>query len=187
MAQSKILLDSNSYFRLAKSIHPLLFQEFGDESYCLYVLKELQDEYDRQPRLQTKFPWVDNPEYRANRSKSLTLSRRQKKELPTVFDFMWDHVLTELPGPSRVDVRILSHGYVLGIPVVTDDIDMRALAGVFKVQVLKTLELLKLMLEAGHITMEKVRQIAAYWSYDDDRPAEYARDFIRLFDETPPP
>ena len=34
-AQAKILLDSNSYFRLAREIHPLLFQEFGDKNYCL--------------------------------------------------------------------------------------------------------------------------------------------------------
>jgi hypothetical protein len=108
VAQTKILLDSNSYFRLAKSIHPLLFQEFGRERYCLYVLRELQDEFDRQPRLQRKFSWVDNPEFRENRSKMLSLSRIQNNKLPTVFDFMWDHVLAELPGPSRVDVTILS-------------------------------------------------------------------------------
>ena len=45
MPQSKVLVDSNSYFRLAKSIHPLLFQTFGDEEYCLYVLPELDRAY----------------------------------------------------------------------------------------------------------------------------------------------
>lgn len=58
MPQSKILVDSNSYFRLAKSIRPLLNVTFGDEDYCLYVLKELEKEYDRNSRLQTKFEWV---------------------------------------------------------------------------------------------------------------------------------
>ena len=82
MAQSKIILDSNSYLRLAKSIHPLLFQEFGDVRYCLYVLSALQKEYDREPRLQNKFPWVDDPQFHANRDQSLTLSRKQQKELP---------------------------------------------------------------------------------------------------------
>lgn len=110
MAQAKILLDSNSYFRLAKSIRPLLFHEFGRKSYCLYVLPELQDEYDRQPRLKIKFPWVDDPEFSSNRSKRLTLSRKQSKEILTVFDFIWDHVMSTLPGPSRVDARALSCG-----------------------------------------------------------------------------
>jgi len=187
VAQSKILLDSNSYFRLAKSLHPLLFQEFGNEKYCLYVLKELQEEYDRQPRLQAKFPWVDDPEIHANRSKSITLSKKQKNQIPCVCDHIWDYVLTVLPGPSRVDVTILSHAYVLGIPVVTDDGDMRALADIFEIPTFKTLGLLKLMLEANHIGIEKVRQIAAFWSYEDDRPADYARDFKRLFGESAPP
>ena len=40
--QSKILIDTNAYFRLAQSIRPLLKVEFGDEEYCLYVIKELQ-------------------------------------------------------------------------------------------------------------------------------------------------
>ena len=55
MAQTKLLLDSNVYFRLAKEIHPLLFQEFGDECYCLYVLEELQAEYDCSPVFKPNF------------------------------------------------------------------------------------------------------------------------------------
>lgn len=49
MSQSRILLDSNAYFRLAQSIRPLLNAPFGKDNYCLYVLKELQDEYEKNP------------------------------------------------------------------------------------------------------------------------------------------
>lgn len=186
MAQSKILLDSNCYFRLARSIHPLLFRQFGAECYCLYVLPELQAEYDREPRLQNRFPWVNEPEFRNNRIQRLTLSRKQQADRPTVFEFMWEHVTTELPGPSKVDVTALSYGYVLGIPVVTDDIDMCDLAKVFGVRVMTTLELLRLMLDAGHIDLAKVRQIAAYWAYEDDRPAHFSLDYKGLFGEPAP-
>lgn len=187
MAQTKILLDTNSYFRLAKSIHPLLFQEFGDKCCCLYVLEELEQEYVRNPRLQNKFSWVNDREYRENRTQRLTLSRQQKKELPTVYEFLWNHVQTELPGPSRLDVTALSHGHVLGISVVTDDADMITLAKVFDVKIIKTLELLKLMLDSAHIDMAAVHRIAAYWSYEDDRPKDYYKDYRRLFGEEPPP
>ena len=37
MAQQKLLLDSNAYLRLARSIHPLLFVEFGEDRTCLYL------------------------------------------------------------------------------------------------------------------------------------------------------
>ena len=33
MPQSKILLDTNAYLRLAHNLHPLLFQEFGKKKY----------------------------------------------------------------------------------------------------------------------------------------------------------
>lgn len=187
MAQTKILLDSNSYFRLAKSIHPLLFQEFGDKSYCLYVLEELEREYARNPRLNNKFAWVNDPEYRENRAQRLTLSRLQKKELSTVYEFLWNHVQTVLPGPSRIDVTALCHGYVLGITVITDDADMIALAKAFDVNVKKTLELLRLMMDSGHVDIAAVRRVAAYWSYEDDRPKDYHTDYRRLFGEDPPP
>lgn len=186
MAQAKILLDSNAYFRLAKEIHPLLFQEFGREAYCLYVLKDLQAEYDRSRRLQTKFPWVDDPEYRANRCKPLSLSKRQKTDITIAEGIMWEAVLTEVPGPNRIDVSNLAHGYVLDIPVVTDDIDMTTLARMFNVPIMSTLQLLKLMLNRGHITIHDIRRIAGFWQWLGDLPGRFVSEYKKLFKEAPP-
>lgn len=186
MAQTKLLLDSNSYFRLAKEIHPLLFQEFGSERYCLYVLPELQQEYDRAPRLQRLFPWVDEDEFHRNRSKTLTLSRKNKKAIETAQDAMWDTVQTECPGPSRVDARVLAHAYVLGIEAVTDDGDMRILAEIYDVPTICTLDLMKIMLDAEHIEMLDVRRIVMSWAADRDFPGGFNGDYRRLFGERPP-
>ncbi len=187
MAQSKILLDSNTYFRLAKSIHPLLFCPFGKKECCLYVAKELDDEYSRSPRLRSKFAWVDDAEFRENRKHRLTLSRSQRNsELPTVYEFLWDHAITSELGVSRVDVTILAYGYVLNIPVVTDDRDMHALAQEYDIVVWTTLDLLHLMLKESHIDMAKVRQVAGFWSYEQDLPADFVKDYERLFGELPP-
>jgi hypothetical protein len=60
MPQGRILLDSNAYFRLAQSIRSLLNSPFGEKKYCLYVIKELQAEYEKNSRLKSKFPWVNN-------------------------------------------------------------------------------------------------------------------------------
>ncbi|MCU7844672.1 MAG: DNA-binding protein [Candidatus Thiodiazotropha sp. (ex Monitilora ramsayi)] len=187
MAQSKILLDSNTYFRLAKSIHPLLFCPFGRKEYCLYVAKELDDEYCRSPRLRTKFAWVDDAEFRENRKQRLTLSRSQRNtELPTVYEFLWDQAINSELGVSRVDVTVLAYGYVLNIPVITDDRDMQALAQEYGVEVWTTLELLHLMLEESRIDMSKIRQIAGFWGYEQDLPADFVQDYSRLFGESPP-
>ncbi|MGB0723314.1 MAG: DNA-binding protein [Gammaproteobacteria bacterium] len=187
MAQLKILLDTNSYFRLAKSVHPLLGEPFGDENYCLYVLPEVDLELRRQPRLQSKFPWAGDEEFAEPRRKKPGMSRPQARERKVVYDFLWDHVQNELPGPSPVDCTVLSYASVLGIEVVTDDKDMRELADAFGIATLSTLQLVKRMLDCGHIGMGEVRRIAAYWSYQDDRPRNYAKDYRRLFGEEAPP
>ena len=186
MAQSKILVDTNAYFRLAQSIRPLLKTEFGDPAYCLYVIKELQDEYNKNPRLRNKFPWVNDLEYSENRSYRLQLSKQEKKEFEQAFDFIFDHKRSAYPTVSRVDVTVLAHAYVLGLPVVTDDTDMLALAKDFGLKTLKTLDLLKLMLECGHIDIAKVREIVGYLSFQNDRPKEFRTDYKRLFREELP-
>ncbi len=186
MAQSKILLDSNAYFRLAKSIHPLLDVVFGEQNYCLYVLKELDDEFSRNKRLKTEFGWVDEEEYVVNRGKRLALSRKEQREIKITVEFLWRHKIDNELGISKVDILCLAHSYVLSIPVVTDDADMLEVAESFAIQAMKTLKLMRLMLDCGYVDIGRVRQIAAYWEYISDKPGGFRDDYIWLFDEKPP-
>jgi hypothetical protein len=186
MAQSKNLLDSNSYFRLAKSIHPLLDTVFGDENYCLYVLKELDDEFYRNKRLKNKFAWVGDDEYTANRRKRLTLSRNDIGQIKLVAGFLRQHKVENTLGISEVDIQCLAHGQVLDIPVVTDDGDMLLAAVDFDINTMKTLELMRIMLDCAHIDMAKVRQVVAFWAYECDKPGGFRGDYIRIFNENPP-
>lgn len=71
MPPVRLVLDSNSYFRLARSIRPLLDASFGPEPCRLAVLKELDEEFNRSTRLQSKFFWVREPEYQQDRRKGL--------------------------------------------------------------------------------------------------------------------
>jgi len=57
--EKKLLIDSNSYFRLAQSLHPLLNSTFGKDYYCIYILKECDQEYNENQALQNKFSWVN--------------------------------------------------------------------------------------------------------------------------------
>ena len=186
MSQSRILVDSNAYFRLAKSIHPLLNVVFGNKRYCLYVIKELQDEYNRSPRLKNAFSWVNDPEYMENRSHVLKITKEEKPEIRRAYDFILDYVRNVHPGVSKVDVLCLAHAEQLRIPVVTDDEEMRTVAEEYGITTYKTLELLKLMLDCRHIGIEKVREIAAYWTYLNDKPKDFIADYKKLFGEAPP-
>jgi len=179
--QRKLLLDTNAYLRLARSIHPLLFTEFGGDRNCIYLTEEFEREFARSRRLRGKFPWVDEPEYRDNRNVRLQIGRKQRREIKTAIDFIRDQADADALGVSTVDVSVIGHAFVLEIGAVTDDVDMRALGATFGIEIMSTLSLLKLMVDAGHIDLAKVRQIAGYWRHERDLPAGFARDYRRLF------
>ena len=154
---------------------------------CLYLTDEFEREFARSQRLRSKFPWVgDLPEYRENRDVRLQIGRKQRRAIRPAIEFIGDQADADALGVSAVDVSVLGHATILEIGVVTDDRDMRALGSSFGVEVMSTLSLLKLMLDAGHIDLARVRQIAAYWRHERDLPAKFGRDYRRLFGEPPP-
>ena len=69
----------------------------------------------------------------------------------------------------------------MSVPVVTDDQDMKELAAMFDARVLSTLEVLKIMLDNGHIEMRAIDGMVDYWRYMSDRPANMDEDYARLF------
>ncbi|MCH7869609.1 MAG: DNA-binding protein [Myxococcales bacterium] len=186
MAQRKILLDSNSYLRLAQTIHPLLQVEFGEECHCLYAIRELQQEFDRSSRLQTKFHWVNDPQYAKNRSRSITVTRKQAKTITLTISVIKGEARQRGLDTSPVDASALATASVLEVPLVTDDGDMLTLADIFDIKAMKTLELLRLMLDCNHATMQQVIAAAGYWRYAQDLPKDYEADFRRLFRKRPP-
>jgi hypothetical protein len=186
MSLCRILIDSNVYFRLAQTLHPLLNSTFGEKRCCLFIIKQLQAEYDKSLRLKNTFPWVNDPEYVENRSNVLEVTKEEKIYIIRAYDFILDFVRNVYPGVSKVDVCCLAHAEQLGIPVVTDDGDMRTVAENYKIRTYKTIELLKLMLDCGYIDMDKIRNIARYWKSHHDLPGDFFSDYKRLFGELPP-
>ncbi|WP_407829532.1 PIN domain-containing protein [Shewanella algae] len=180
MPQSKILVDTNAYLRLAKTIRPLLFVPFGDDDYCLYILPELNDELSNR-KLQSKFPWTEEDEFIENRKSFPVIGKKQKNSVNESFEYIWDHVQTELPGPSRVDALYIAYALELDVPVVTDDQDMIELAKVFDAKVMTTLELLRLMLNCGHTDIKTINGLVEFWKYFSDMPANFKADYQRLF------
>ncbi|WP_137279320.1 DNA-binding protein [Pseudomonas rhizoryzae] len=181
MPQSKILIDTNSYLRLAREIRPFLCVEFGSACYCLYALAQLGEEILASHRLRNKFAWSLENEHIIERQRTVSLSRKERKDIQQAFDFIWDYVETDLPGPSKVDANYLAHSYVLKIPVVTDDRDMLELAASFGIEAHKSLDLLALMHSCEHISLGKIYSIIHLWIYNKDTPADMHSDFPRIF------
>jgi len=190
MPPVRLVLDSNSYFRLACSIRPLLDASFGPEPCRLAVIKELDDEFSRSQRLRSKFGWVLETEYRQDRLKGLlTVTRQQRKNIDLAFEYILNHDALEGRGVSPVDIRVLATAYVLGYAAVTDDGDMRKVAADLCIQTYSTLELMKQMLDRGFIDMGQVHQVVEYWDFDHDLPAPpaiFRPEFKRIFGEDMP-
>ncbi len=181
-----ILVDSCAYFRLAKSIHPLLKMPFGEEKHVLGVIRELNEEYKQNPSLKHKFFWVSQPDYAENRQRCFSLNLQQKSDIANTFYFLRETARDKRYGVSKVDLTALSYAYVLSIPIVTDDHDMLLLAGEYNIKTFTSLELLKLLYDCRFISMEKIRSIAAYWVYQNDTPKSYKTIYARLFKEPAP-
>lgn len=191
MAHTEILVDTNSYLRLAQNIHPLLGIPFGEEKYALYILPELKDELQNS-RLKNRFPWALKGEYAENRQKTLVIGKKKRAEIQETYEYMWEYVVREvLPekkkGPSPVDTLHIATAAECEIQVVTDDQDMIALAETYGVPHLTSLELLKLMLDNDHIELGKIQQIAAQWQYECETPyKDWKKEYRKLFGSAPP-
>lgn len=85
-----------------------------------------------------------------------------------------------------MDALYIAYAIELDVHVVTDDEDMIVLAETFGAKVMRTLDLLKLMLDAGHIDMGKIRAIVGYWRHMADMPGQVRRQYRKAFGEEPP-
>jgi hypothetical protein len=170
MPKKRILLDSNAYLRLANSFHPLLGVSFGKEDYCLFLIPEFQKEFDRNPRLSNKFGWVNQAEYIENRKRRIRILKHQKEKIHLTHSYLWPYNIEYGLGASRTDVRALSYGAVLGIPVVTDDADMRALGEAFGIEIWGLLDLLDIMIQSKQISVDDLKTLVEYLDYQRDLP-----------------
>jgi len=172
-----VLLDSTAYFRLGISIHPLLHGLLGPApGHTLYVHADLDAEYGRNSRLKNKFDWVARTEYVEDRQwKRYKVPRKRRLEADNAFTILAAFAKEKLLNLSLVDLKALVTGFVMDFPVVTDDVNMQQVAHAHSIECWNTIQLLKLMVTAGRIDMDKVTQILEYWDHENDLPMPRGR------------
>jgi hypothetical protein len=139
-----VLLDTNTYLRLAKRIRPLLGVKFGQKDYVLTVLKDVEDEVRRNRTLRFKFPWFDGENFGTERDAAqIRLKAAEKLALENARSILHGHVLGDVDRyttggrhpPSDTDCRVLAFGQVRDAFVVTDDLGMHLLAADFELPI----------------------------------------------------
>ena len=174
------LIDSNSYFRLANSLHPLLGSVFGTNNY-IYIIKEFDSEFSKSLNLQNKFSWVNQDEYTANRKHKITYNQDVENAVSNHIKYIKLFAKENFLDVSPVDIKYLAVALELNMTLISDDYAMLMIAEDFEIKILKTLDLLKLMLDSEHLKIEKVKEITDYLIYNKDIPKDFKKDCKKLF------
>lgn len=186
-----VLLDSCAYFRLARSIHPLLAESFGPPPpFSLFVLAVLEDEYLTSSRLKNKFEWVNAPEFRQDRAKKKYACKGVwAKQVDDAFSYLAAYVKQHGLMLAREDLRALSVGFVRQIVVVSDDRAIRQVAEAHAIECWGSLQLLKLMVDFHRIDRSMVIAVLEYWDNKNDLPmgkSELQQEYRKHFGEDCP-
>lgn len=183
--QTKILLDTNAYLRLAKSLHPLLGQTFGEENYALYIHERLQFELNRSERLHSKFNFLFEDEFKINREKIIACSRSQKKEIDITYDFIWNFQKGKGNKLSLEDIYCVATAEVLKLVLVSDEKPIVEVCNAFDVEVINSINLLKLMYDCKYINIEKIMEIRNFLYYINDWQSNFNEDMKKYFNIDP--
>lgn len=174
---TQVLLDTNTYLRLAKRIRPAVGRQFGQVPYVLVILKAVEDEVHRSSRLKFLNPWFDMAEFAEERlAKQIRLTAAEKEDMRLVQDVLLGTVQMDVQlytsngrsPPSPTDCWLLAYGQVKGAIVVTDDLGMHTLAAAAGLHVWHGYELLAKLRTAKVVDNDLVREIYAALESNQD-------------------
>lgn len=174
------IIDLNSYFRVAQSIHPLLFRILGSK-FKIKIHQYFERQYYRQSHLQSKFSWFNEEEFKLNRTKKFQLSKKTKADINIAYDFIFMEQKALGLNLLYDDIYCLAYAQVLGITVITDDEGMKTIADQYDINLIDTLDLLKKLFDLKEIDEDKVIEIVEYWEYNRDLPKGFKAKFPKLF------
>ena len=191
---TEVLLDTNTYLRLAKRIRPVVGRQFGQVPYVVVILKAVEDEVHRSPRLKFHNPWFDEPEFAQERlAKVKRLSADDRSAMTLVQDVLLGMVQMEVDKytshrrhpPGATDCWLLAYAQVKNAVVVTDDLGMHTLASEAGLKVWHGFELLAKLKTARVVDNELIREIYDALERNGDmtetwRQAKH-REFARIF------
>lgn len=189
-----VLLDTNTYLRLAKRVRPLLGVKFGQKNYVLTVLKDVEDEVRRNRTLRFRFPWFDDETFGSERDATqVRLSAVEKTALNNARSVLRGHVLSDVDRyttggrhpPSDTDCRVLAFGQIREAIVVTDDLGMHLLATDFELPIWHGWELLSKMKAAKKVDNDLIRDIYSALERNGDITSTWTHakhtEFIKVF------
>lgn len=194
-----VLLDTNTYLRLAKRVRPFVGRQFGQVPYVLTILKVTEDEVHRSPHLQFRNPWFDQAEHAQERmAKQVRLSASEKAQIEAAQSVLLGWVGMDVDRftthgrspPGAADCWLLAFGQVRPAVVVTDDLGMHELVKDFPgIKVWHGYELLAKLRTAKVVSDPLIREIYEALEANGDltrtwREAKHSV-FVKVFGPVP--
>lgn len=172
-----VIMDSCVYFRLARTLRPLLNRpKFGPPPpYSLFIVSFLFKEYQRSPKLKSKFEWLMQPEFLADRAaKTYTPKGKNSKKVQLAQTFVTG-LTPPISGRTLSEADIWAIAVVVamsdkGFVLVTDDELMRQTAAMLAIPCWGVLDLLKELEASGNITSELTDHAVDYMRETNDLP-----------------
>lgn len=173
-----VLLDTNTYLRLAKRVRPFVGRQFGQVPYVLTILKVTEDEVHRSAHLRFRNPWFDQAEHAQERvAKQVKLTAAEKAQIQAAQSVLLGWVRMDVdrftshgrspPGPA--DCWLLAFGQVRPAVVVTDDLGMHELVKDFpEIKVWHGYELLSKLRTSKVASDALIREIYDALEANDD-------------------
>jgi predicted nucleic acid-binding protein len=193
-----VLLDTNTYLRLAKRLRPLVGRTFGQKDYKLTILKAVEDEVRRSARLKFLNPWFDDAGLAQERlAKQTRLSDDEKSEIAAVQSVLRAHVVENIAEfsvdkrspPGDTDCWLLAFAQLRAAVVVTDDLGMHALAKDFDLSIWHAYELVDKLRSAKHIDGDFIRELYAALEANQDMTNTWKEakhtTFVKVFGKAP--
>lgn len=189
-----VLLDTNTYLRLAKRLRPLVGRKFGQKDYEITILKAVEDEVNRSARLKYLNPWFDETDLAQERiAKQVRLSVDEKAEIGAVVSVLRSHVIENIASfsvgkrspPGATDCWLLGFAQLRNAIVVTDDLGMHQLATDFDLQIWHAYELVEKLRSAKEVDGTFIREIYEALEANQDLTQSWIdakhRVFIKVF------
>ena len=189
-----VLLDTNSYLRLAKRVRPAVGVVFGQKGYVLTIHKSVEDEVHRSARLKSLYPWFDGQEFANERiAKQIRLTTDEKASIEAAQSVLHGWVLSDprrytsggRSPPGSTDCWLLALAQVKSAIVVTDDLGMHALAGDFSIAIWHGYELLDKLRSAKVVDGPLIREIFEALETNGDLPKTWLEAkhtvFLKIF------
>lgn len=185
---TKVLVDSNVYFRVGRDFYPLFGSIFGSNpDYQLVIHSGTKFEYYNNPRLMTKFSWMSEEIYTQDRARGrLRIGDAKKKAINETITFLHETVNDLALTCSRFDCQCLATALELGLEFATDDVDLQKLCAAYTFPFLTSIDILKLFTTTGRVTMDQVRACVELWDYFGDGRERFAAEYELQFGEPMP-